>query len=178
LLLHQDREKHYLMSYFYKMESLPEKEQLEVAGLLCNLCSNPSSYDWLTYISEWEEEGKPCSNSRVTVRVAVNALLSPNTDTRDRGCALVYNLALKKELFDDIATELAMAVMQLLQSQLPEELVFQSLTALFRFMCISYNEVPVLLKMMGPDVDCFRGLSTRVDPLVEEIQTKLRVCRV
>lgn len=178
LLLHQDREKHHLMSYFYRIESLPENEQTEVAALLCNLCSNPSSYDWLTYISEWEEEGRPCSNSRVIVRAAVNALLSQKPETRDRGCALIYNLALKKELFDDIATELAMAVMQFLQSPLSEELVFQSLTALYRFMCISYNEVPALLKMLGPDAESFKGLSPRVDPIVEEILVKMRVARV
>ncbi|KFM81204.1 hypothetical protein X975_08113, partial [Stegodyphus mimosarum] len=139
LLLHQDREKHHLMSYFYRIELLPEDEQAEISALMCNLCSNGSSYDWLTYISEWEEDGRPCSNSRVTVRVAVHALLSQRPDIRDRGCALVFNLALKKELFDDIATELAMAVLQFLQSQLSEELLFQSLTALLRFMCISYN---------------------------------------
>jgi hypothetical protein len=177
LLLHQDREKHHLMSYFYRVESLPEREQTELASLLCNLCSNPSSYDWLTYISEWEEDGRPCSNSRVIVRAAVNALLSQKPETRDRGCALVFNLALKKELFDDIATELAMAVMQFLQSPLSEELVFQSLTSLYRFMCISYNEVPALLKMLGPDVDAFKGLSPRVDTVVEEIQVKMRVSR-
>ncbi|XP_015929136.1 uncharacterized protein [Parasteatoda tepidariorum] len=177
LLLHQDREKHYLMSYFNRVEFLPVEEQTETCGLLCNLCSNPSSYDWLTYISEWDEEGKPCNNSRVTVRVAVHGLLAEKPETRERGCALVYNLALKKELFDDIATELAMAVLQFLQEQVPEELLFQSLTALLRFMFISYNEIPALMKMLGPDVDAFRGASKRIDPIIEEIQMKLKVSR-
>ena len=34
LLLHQDREKHHLMSYFYRIESLPENEQTELAALV------------------------------------------------------------------------------------------------------------------------------------------------
>ncbi|KAG8195138.1 hypothetical protein JTE90_023315 [Oedothorax gibbosus] len=177
LLLHQDREKHHLMTYFNKIEFLSLEEQTEIVGLMCNMCSNGSSYDWLTYISEWEEEGKPCNNSKVTVRVAVHGLLAEHPPTRDRGCALVYNLALKKELFDDIATELAMAVMQFLQSPPSEELMNQSLTALLRFMIISYNEIPALMKMLGPDVDAFKGTSARIDALVEQIQMKLRVAR-
>ncbi|GFW51123.1 desumoylating isopeptidase 1 [Trichonephila clavipes] len=177
LLLHQDREKHHLMTYFYKIESLAPDEQTEVCALMCNMCANGSSFDWLTYISEWEEDGKPCNNSKVTVRVAVHGLLADHPETRMRGCALVYNLALKKELFDDIASELAMAVLQFLQTPPAEEMLFQSLTALYRFMCISYNEIPALMKMMGPDVDAFRGVSARIEPVVEEIQMKLRVAR-
>lgn len=34
LLLHQDREKHHLMSYFYRIESLPEIEQTELTALV------------------------------------------------------------------------------------------------------------------------------------------------
>ncbi|CAL1278103.1 unnamed protein product [Larinioides sclopetarius] len=177
LLLHQDREKHHLMTYFYKIESLSHEEQAEVCALMCNLCSNGSSFDWLTYISEWEEDGKPCNNCKVTVRVAVHGLLAEHPDTQVRGCALVYNLALKKELFDDVASELAMAVLQFLQVPPAEEMLFQSLTALYRFMCISYNEIPALMKMMGPDVEAFRGASARIEPVVEEIQMKLRVSR-
>ncbi|GFR06700.1 desumoylating isopeptidase 1 [Trichonephila clavata] len=177
LLLHQDREKHHLMTYFYKIESLTPDEQTEVCALMCNMCANGSSFDWLTYISEWEEDGKPCNNSKVTVRVSVHGLLADHPETKVRGCALVYNLALKKELFDDIASELAMAVLQFLQTPPAEEMLFQSLTALYRFMCISYNEIPALMKMMGPDVDAFRGVSARIEPVVEEIQMKLRVAR-
>ncbi|XP_055935852.1 uncharacterized protein LOC129965740 [Argiope bruennichi] len=177
LLLHQDRERHHLMTYFYKIETLSPEEQTEVCALMCNLCSNGSSFDWLTYISEWEEDGKPCNNCKVTVRVAVHGLLADHPDTKVRGCALVYNLALKKELFDDVASELAMAVLQFLQTPPAEEMLFQSLTALYRFMCISYNEIPALMKMMGPDVEAFRGVSARIEPVVEEIQMKLRVAR-
>ncbi len=47
------------------------------------------------------------------------------------------------------------------------------LTSLFRFMAISYNDVPALVKMLGPDLNKFKGLSERVDKLVEDINLKL-----
>lgn len=47
------------------------------------------------------------------------------------------------------------------------------LTALVRFMAISYNDVPALVKMLGPDLNKFKGLSQRVDQLVDDINLKL-----
>ena len=47
------------------------------------------------------------------------------------------------------------------------------LVALSRFMAISYNDVPALVKMLGPDLNKFKGLSERVDKIVEEISLKL-----
>ncbi|KAL1482284.1 hypothetical protein MTO96_050342, partial [Rhipicephalus appendiculatus] len=115
LFLHQDRKSHCIMSYVYRIESLPPEEQDEVLKLLCNLCSNVSSYDWLLYISEWSREAQ------------------------ERSAALMFNLSLK-ELFDDTATELSTAVLQYLHGDVKEEQAFYCLTALLRFLQISYND--------------------------------------
>lgn len=40
-------------------------------------------------------------------------------------------------------------------------------------MAISYNDVPALVKMLGPDLSKFKGLSERVDSLIEQINAKL-----
>lgn len=40
------------MSYINLMEQLTLAEQEETVKLLCNMCSNPGSFDWLMYISE------------------------------------------------------------------------------------------------------------------------------
>ncbi|XP_076309626.1 uncharacterized protein LOC143224962 [Tachypleus tridentatus] len=175
LLLHQDRKDHHIMRYINKIEKLSAEEQEEISKLLCNLCYNYSSFDWLMYISEWEEHGQVCSNCKVTVRAAVHAILSDAPSIREKGAALIYNLALKEQLFDDTATELATAVLQFLQGDVQEEAAFQCLTALLRFLYISYNDVPALVQMLGPEMEKFNGKSERVDQLVEQIQFKLSV---
>ena len=121
LILHQDRKEHQLMSYINKIENLTLAEQEEIAKLMCNLCSQPSTFDWLLYISEWIEDGMPTNNARVTTRAAVHTVLNDKLTTLQKtGCSLIFNIALK-ELFDDTATELATAVLQFLHSDLQEE---------------------------------------------------------
>ena len=122
LVLHQDRKDHRIMSYINRIESLTLAEQEEIAKLLCNLCGQPTTFDWLLYISEWSEsDGQSSSNSRTTTRAAVHTVLNDKLTTLQKtGVALIYNLALK-DLFEDVATELATAVLQFLHSDLAEE---------------------------------------------------------
>lgn len=40
-------------------------------------------------------------------------------------------------------------------------------------MIISYNDVPALTKMLGPDITKFKGQSERIDALVDDIEIKL-----
>ncbi|XP_050032897.2 uncharacterized protein [Dermacentor andersoni] len=175
LFLHQDRKSHCIMSYVYRIESLSPEEQDEVLKLLCNLCSNVSSYDWLLYISEWSEEsGQSCNNAKATVRAVVHGLLCDRPEAQERSAALMFNLSLK-ELFDDTATELSTAILQYLHGDIREEQAFYCLTALLRFLQISYNDVPALVKMLGPDLQKFSGASERVKKLVDEIGLKLSV---
>ncbi|EEC04910.1 conserved hypothetical protein, partial [Ixodes scapularis] len=174
LFLHQDRKSHCIMSYVYRIETLSPEEQDEVLKLLCNMCSNVSSYDWLLYISEWSEEGgQSCNNARSTVRAAVHGLLTDRPVAQERSAGLMFNLALKEQLFDDTAAELSTAILQYLHGDIKEEQAFHCLTALLRFLSISYNDVPALIQMLGPDLKKFSGLSERVGKLVDEIQQKL-----
>ncbi|CAN8003006.1 unnamed protein product [Ixodes hexagonus] len=186
LFLHQDRKSHCIMSYVYRIETLSPDEQDEVLKLLCNMCSNVSSYDWLLYISEWSEEsGQSCNNARSTVRAAVHGLLTDRPLAQERSAGLMFNLALKEarrfppymlprcDLFDDTAAELSTAILQYLHGDIKEEQAFYCLTALLRFLSISYNDVPALVQMLGPDLKKFSGLSDRVGKLVDAIQQKL-----
>ncbi|KAG0431658.1 hypothetical protein HPB47_021598, partial [Ixodes persulcatus] len=122
LFLHQDRKSHCIMSYVYRIETLSPEEQDEVLKLLCNMCSNVSSYDWLLYISEWSEEGgQSCNNARSTVRAAVHGLLTDRPVAQERSAGLMFNLALKEQLFDDTAAELSTAILQYLHGDIKEE---------------------------------------------------------
>ncbi|RWS25042.1 hypothetical protein B4U80_04571 [Leptotrombidium deliense] len=174
LVLHTDRKDHRLMSYINRVENLTLAEQEEIIKLMCNLCSQPTSFDWLMYISEWtESDGQTSSNCRVTTRAAVHTLLNDKLTTLQvTGVNLIFNLALK-ELFEDTATELATAVLQFLHGELDENQVFLCLTALLRFMQISYSDVPALTKMLGPNLQKFNGVSERIDKLVQSINEKL-----
>lgn len=120
LILHQDRKDHRLMSYINRIENLTLAEQEEIVKLLCNLCGQATTFDWLLYISEWcESDGQPASNSRVTVRAAVHTLLNEQLTTLQRnGVNLIYNLSLK-DVFEDVAIELSTAVLQYLHSDVP-----------------------------------------------------------
>ena len=63
---------------------------------VCNLFENLSSSEWLLYISEWQYCNNTISNIRVTTKVAVNSLLSEDPVLRDRGSAIIHNLACKE----------------------------------------------------------------------------------
>lgn len=174
LLLHQDRREHVLMNYAHTVDRLPLEEQLALTLFVANLFENLSSSEWLLYISEWEFLGQTISNIRVTTKVAVNALLSQDATLRDRGSAIVHNLACK-EVFDDVAVELTMALLQFFSLDVrDEELLFRCFKALHRFCQISQQDVPQLIQMIGPPPSQFRGTSERVDTLIQEIERKLR----
>jgi len=174
LILHMDRKDHLLMNYAQQFDRLPIKEQESLAMLFCNLFETASASEWLLYISEWEAPGGglPLSNIRVTTKVAVNALLGDTPALVDYGSALMANLA-TKEVFDDVCSELAMAILQFFQGKPPEEQVFRCMKALGKFCSIASREVPQLVKMIGPEPNKFAGLSPRVDELIEPIQVRL-----
>jgi len=174
LILGQDRKDHLIMNYAQKIDRLPIAEQECIARLFCNLFETASASEWLLYISEWDNPGGglPLSNIRVTTKVAVNALLGDTPALVDYGSALMANLA-TKEVFDDVCSELAMAILQFFQGKPPEEQVFRCMKALAKFCSIGSREVPQLVKMIGPDPSKFSGLSPRVDEQLAPLAAKL-----
>ncbi|XP_075231872.1 uncharacterized protein LOC142330480 isoform X10 [Lycorma delicatula] len=192
LLLHQDRREHIIMNYAHDVDRLPLEQQKALALFMCNLFENLSSSEWMLYISEWQFCNQNISNIRVTTKVAVNSLLSDNADLKDRGSAIVHNLACKEKMhqnknlrrllpagsiskvFDDVAVELTMAILQFFNSNPPEEQLFRCMKALARFCQISSQDVPQLIQMIGPEPANFKGRSERVDNYITEISKKLR----
>ncbi|XP_047994955.1 uncharacterized protein LOC125233129 [Leguminivora glycinivorella] len=176
LLLHQDRRSHAVMNYARRIDQLPPAEQSALALALCNLFENISSSEWLLYISEWEVDGQPVSNIRVTTKVAVHATLSEDATLRDIGTALMYNMATKEVktvVFDDVSVELAMALLQLLAGAPGEELLFRAVAALARLAHHS-SEVGQLVAMVGPPPDNYRGMSPRCDEKIDLIMQKVK----
>jgi len=180
LVLHQDRRDHIIMRYANNIDQLSLGCQEAVALLLCNLFENLSTSGWLLYISEWETSGfgsqlMVTSNIRVTTKVAVHALLSK--ELRDVGSALVYNMVAKEvktAVFDDVAVEISMAILQFLSekqpSSVPEPLAWRGLKALLRCCQLARGEVPNLIKMVGPNPGELKGtLSPRCDELIDSI---------
>ncbi|CAG9857779.1 unnamed protein product [Phyllotreta striolata] len=177
LVLHQDRKDHVLMNYAFEIDRLSIEEQESIALFMANMFENLSSSEWLLYISEWTYNNRQTSNIRVTTKVAVHSLLADSTVLRDRGTAIVHNLACKEVktvVFDDVAVELTMALLQFFDSRPPEEQLFRGLKALARFVRVSAQEIPQLVRMIGPDPRSFAGTSARVDAVIEEMAPKLR----
>ena len=77
------------------------------------------------------------------------------------------------KVFDDICTELAMAILQFFNGKPPEEQVFRCMRALAKFCQIAHREVPQLIKMIGPEPGKFSGMSARVDEHIARINEKL-----
>ena len=72
-------------------------------------------------------------------------------------CSLFLGLFVSVQVFDDVATELAMAIMQFFSAEHSEEHIFRCMKGLVRFAYIAHSEVPMLIKMIGPDPTQFRG---------------------
>lgn len=77
-------------------------------------------------------------------------------------------------MFDDVAVELTMAILQFFNTKPSEELLFRCLKALAKFTLISGQEVPQLIQMIGPDPKTFKGTSERADELITQISAKMR----
>merc|ERR1719315_239011 len=159
------------MNYAHKIDRLPIGEQESLARLFCNLFETGSA-------SEWDNPGGglPLSNIRVTTKVAVNALLGDTPALVDYGSALMSNLATKEVkavVFDDVCSELAMAILQFFQGKPPEEQVYRCMKALCKFCTIGSREVPQLVKMIGPEPSKFSGMSPRVDEAIEPLMARL-----
>ncbi|KAK7601806.1 hypothetical protein V9T40_009247 [Parthenolecanium corni] len=191
LILHQDRREHVFMNYANNFDRLSLEEQKSLALFVCNLFENPSSSEWLLYISEWDSGTGSISNIRVTTKIAANSLLSENAELQNYGTAIVHNLACKEKLhhgknlrrllpvgclskvFDDVAVELTMAILQFFNSKPDEEKLFRSMKALAKFVQVSPQDVAQLIQMIGPQPDKFKGVSERVDNFIAAIQVKL-----
>lgn len=107
---------------------------------MTNLFENTSPSEWLLYISEWTYNNMPTSNIRSSTKLAVHCLLAKDATLQEYGTAFIHNIAgkdVKTVVFDDVAVELAMAVLQFLNSQPSEEHLFRSMKALSRFVNVS-----------------------------------------
>ncbi|XP_067615089.1 uncharacterized protein [Eurosta solidaginis] len=175
IILHQDRRDHTLMNFSHDIEKHTPEEQQAWAMFMCNLFENVGPSEWLLYISEWEYLGQTISNIRVTTKVAVHCILSNCPQLKNTGSMILYNIAIKEVktvVFDDVAVELAMAILQFYQSSPNEEQVFRTLKALARFLEVS-ADVAAIIQMIGPHPKQFAGMSERVDEIVSQISRKV-----
>jgi len=176
LLLHQDRRDHVLMNYAQDVERRPPEEQQALALFMCNLFENISSSEWLLYISEWPLNNIQTSNIRATTKVAVHCLLANCPTLKDVGTAIIHNLACKEVktvVFDDVAVELSMALLQFFNAKPTEEHLYRTLKALSKFVTVS-PDIPQLVQMIGPHPNTFKNTSARCDELIELISKKVR----
>ncbi|CAB4054653.1 DESI1 [Lepeophtheirus salmonis] len=172
LLLHMDRKDHLVMNYAQEFDRLPIKEQETIALMFANLFETNSASEWLLYISEWDLGSQALSNIRVTTKVAVNALLGDTPALQNYGAAIMHNLG-TKEVFDDVCSELAMAILQYFNGSPSEENIFRCMKGLSKFCAIAHREVPQLVKMIGPEPSKFKGMSARIDELISQINVRL-----
>lgn len=78
------------------------------------------------------------------------------------------------QVFDDVAVELAMALLQFFNSNPAEEQLFRTMKALARFCQVAPTDVPQLVQMIGPEPAKFKGTSKRVDEQIQLVQSKMR----
>lgn len=176
LLLHQDRRDHVLMNFAQDIDRHPPEEQQAIALFMCNLFENDNASEWLLYISEWQYNTQSISNIRASTKVAVHCLLSACPRLKELGTALVHNLACKEVktvVFDDVAVEISMALLQFFNSEPSEEHLFRTMKALAKFVNVS-PDVPQFIQMIGPHPKTLRGKSDRINELIDLISKKVR----
>lgn len=176
LLLHQDRREHVLMNFAQDIDKHPPEEQQAMALFMCNLFENDNASEWLLYISEWSYNNQTTSNIRATTKVAVHCLLAACPRLKDIGTALVHNLAskeVKTVVFDDVAVEISMALLQFFNSEPTEEHLYRTMKALAKFALVS-PDVPQFIQMIGPHPKTLRGKSDRINELIDQISKKVR----
>lgn len=176
LILHQDRRDHMLMNFSQDIDRIPIEEQTAWALFICNLFENLSASEWLLYISEWSYNNQQISNIRGTTKVAVHCLLATCSTLQDIGTSIIYNLAIKEVktvVFDDVAVELTMAILQFFNTKPSEEHLFRTLRALAAFVNVS-PDVPQFIQMIGPHPNTFKGTSQRIDELIDQISVKVK----
>ncbi|XP_055600758.1 uncharacterized protein LOC129749725 [Uranotaenia lowii] len=176
LLLHQDRREHVLMNFAQDIDRHPPEEQQAIALFMCNLFENDNASEWLLYISEWAYNNQTISNIRATTKVAVHCLLATCPRLKEIGTALVYNLAAKEVktvVFDDVAVEISMALLQFFNTDPTEEHLFRTMRSLAKFVLVS-PDVPQFIQMIGPHPKTFRGKSERINDQIDQISKKVR----
>lgn len=105
----------------------------------------------------------------------------------------------KFQVFDDIAVELTMALLQFFSEKPNEEHLFRTLKALSKFVTVIQSiysdflasnikfifrcsdltkqvsaDIPQLVQMIGPHPKSFKGSSSRCDELIDQISQKVR----
>ncbi|XP_071872218.1 uncharacterized protein isoform X4 [Bombus fervidus] len=83
-------------------------------------------------------------------------------------------LPLAQFVFDDVAVELTMALLQYFNGSPAEEQLYACMKSLARFTQISGQDVPQLIQMIGPEPNKFRGTSERIDEQIDQVNKKLR----
>lgn len=85
-----------------------------------------------------------------------------------------YHLYSFLQVFDDVAVELTMALLQYFNAKPSEEQLWRCMKSLAKFTEISGQEVPQLIQMIGPDPSTFKGTSERIDQQIELVCAKMR----
>lgn len=156
------------------MSNLSTDLQKEILKFLCNLCSHQEGFNWLMSERKWSHNDRNITNCKVTVNTVVDSLLCEISELQNIGSNVLYNLSLNKNLRNNTITELATAVLQLLQADLSEELAYTCLAALSHFLnSPMINDISALAEVLESDFKKFSNLSIRNKEQVDYILEKL-----
>ncbi|XP_067120580.1 uncharacterized protein [Centruroides vittatus] len=173
LLLSEDKN-NFIMKYIFHMSELPADLQLELLKFLCNLSTIEESLKWSMSERKWSYSDRNLSNCKVTTNAVVDSLLSESSELQNMGSEFLYNLSLNKKLGNNTITELATAVLQLLQADLSEETAYNCLAAFSNFLNSPvFIDILALAEVLESDFQKFQHQSERNRELVNFILEKL-----
>nr|XP_054762789.1 uncharacterized protein LOC129269322 [Lytechinus pictus] len=158
-----------IIDFVSTAESQPQKVQVEVMHLLCNLCSSRQGYAWLISEREWKapSSGTSTSNMKTIKAIVIALLLSGSDQLCEAAASLVYNFA-RHKLVDDNAVEFGSALLQVLSTgEFSEPTIFYGISALYGLM--GNVEVLCLANVMGFNTDKWVGLSDRINQVIYDM---------
>ncbi|XP_014663515.1 PREDICTED: uncharacterized protein LOC106806168 [Priapulus caudatus] len=172
LMLKGDKNKSF-MCKLNEFEKLDKEVQTEFLKLMSNLCNCKSGVNWLLSIIDWEMGTRQTTNSQVTIRATVTGLLSGYEPLVEAASNLVLHIArFQMSYYEDIVVEMSFALLQCLNSELPEKTAFLCLSAMIGFFHMS-REMPGIVMSVGVNLKPHINKSDRCAALVAKIEASL-----
>ncbi|XP_030840613.1 uncharacterized protein LOC593529 [Strongylocentrotus purpuratus] len=159
-----------IIDFVSRAEGQPQKVQVEIIHLLCNMCASSQGYAWVISEKEWKApsaNGSSTSNMKIIKAIVIAMLLSGSDQLCEAAASLVFNFT-RHKLVDDNAVDFGSALLQVLSTgEFSEPTVYYGIGSLYGLM--GNVEVLCLANVMGFNTDKWVGLSDRINQIIYDM---------
>lgn len=174
LMLKGDKNKAF-MAFVFDFEKIDKEIQVEIIKMMCNMCNCKSGVNWLMSIIDWDLGSRQVTNSQLVIKAIVTSLLADYEPLVEASANLALHISrYQMSYYEDIIVELSFALLQTLNSELPEQTAYYALAALVGFFHMS-REMPGIVVSVGVNLKPHCTKSDRCAVLVKKIEATLPI---